>query len=95
MNTNIIKLTKKQVLAMANIAREVYGLPKKYRYVAVDYQGDLYAYVDKPSPITSIYWGAGGESRPLVFLTDYVENWKELCFDLNEEKAKTNPENLC
>lgn len=72
MKADIIKLTKKQVLTIANIAREVYGLSKKYRYVAADYHGDIHAYVEKPSLITSFCWGASGESCSLlVYFSGY------------------------
>ena len=86
-----MKLTKEQVIKAVDTYRELFGLPKKYKYVAVDFDGAIAVYTKKPEvKIFDYAWlGSYGytEWRCIIQTIKLVSNWQELCFKI-EEVAK-------
>lgn len=73
------------------------GIDEKYKWVAQDYNGDIYVYTDKPTvDLETELWNNTNSEVPYIdcqfirrFDSDnYIHNWQELCFP-REETAST------
>ena len=81
-----MKLTKEKVLEAVDSYRNMFGLPKKYKYVAVDYDGVIQIFNKKPKHVEDFWDTKGLEWRDLIYLNRYVSNTEELCFKIPEKE---------
>lgn len=82
-----MKLTKEKVMEAVEAYRELFGLPKKYKYAAVDFDGDINVYTKEPEItyfLSNAWCGGEGyiEWRCIIQTIKPVSNWQELCFKI-------------
>ena len=82
-----MKLTKEKVLEAVSSYRNIFGLPKKYKYVAVDYGGVIKICNKKPKYAEGFWDIEGLEWRDIIYINRYVSNTEELCFKIPEKEA--------
>lgn len=85
-----MNLTKEKVLEAVSSYRNMFGFPKKYKYVAVDYDGAIKIYNKKPKYVVDFWDIEGVEYRDIIYLNRYVSNTKELCFKIPEKEEESN-----
>ena len=81
-----MKLTKEKVLEAVNSYRNMFGFPKKYKYVAVDYDGVIKICNKKPKYAVDFWDIEGLEWRDIIYIDKYVSNLEELCFKIPEKE---------
>lgn len=78
-----MKLTKEKVMEAVEAYRKVFGLPKKFKWVAVDWYGTIALYTSKPEN-DNWCWYSDGKYTDIMYINRQISNCDKLCFKLEE-----------